>query len=62
MKMYKSFITQISDCIERIFDMGGNELSKKIIIYPCGDIGIYASSIMKSIYAIEPAYLIDNQA
>lgn len=58
--MYKSFITQISECIEHIINKGGVELSKKIIIYPCGDIGIYAAGVMKSIYAVEPAYLIDN--
>ena len=57
--MAKSLITQITDCIEHIIDMGVN-LSKKIIIYPCGDVGIQVASIMKNIYSLDPAYLIDN--
>lgn len=57
--MAKTLITQITDCIERIFDMGG-ALSKKIIIYPCGDVGIQVASILRVIYSIEPAFLIDN--
>lgn len=59
--MTKTLITQITDCIERIFDAGGGTaLSKKIIVFPCGDVGIQVSNIMQSIYSVEPAYLIDN--
>ena len=29
-------------------------------MYPCGDVGIQVSSIMRSIYSVEPAVLIDN--
>lgn len=57
-KMAKTLITQITDCIEYIFDTW--ERKKKIIIYPCGDVGIQVFSIMKNIYSVEPAYLIDN--
>lgn len=57
--MAKALITQITDCIERIFE-GGEELSKKIIVFPCGDIGIQVVNILKNIYFVEPAYLIDN--
>ena len=58
--MPKTLITQITHCIEHIFDIGGTALSKKIIVFPCGDVGIQVVNIMKSIYSIEPAYLIDN--
>lgn len=59
--MAKTLITQITDCIEDIFDReGGAELIKKIIVYPCDDVGIQVVSIMRSIYAVEPAYLIDD--
>ena len=57
--MAKTLITQITECIERIFDRGA-ELAEKIIIYPCGDVGIQAVNIMERIYQIKPAYLIDN--
>lgn len=40
---------------------GGVTLSKRIIVFPCGDVGIQVSSIMRSIYSVEPAYLIDNR-
>ena len=58
--MGKTLITQITDCIEHIFNVGGVPLSQKIIIFPCGDVGIQVSSIMRSIYSVEPAYMIDN--
>lgn len=29
-------------------------------MFPCGDVGIQVISIMKNIYSVEPAYLIDN--
>lgn len=38
--MSKSLVTQISECIEHIVDKGGIALSKKIIIFPYGDVGI----------------------
>ncbi|MBE5936745.1 MAG: CatB-related O-acetyltransferase [Lachnospiraceae bacterium] len=57
--MAKSLITQITDCIERVLEMGGNS-QHKIILFPCGDIGIQTYNIMKNIYAVEPALLIDN--
>ena len=59
--MVKTLITQITDCIEHIFDVGGVSLSQKIIVFPCGDVGIQVSSIMRNIYSVEPAYLIDNK-
>lgn len=59
--MMKTLITQITDCIEKTFDLGGEDFSKKIIIFPCGDVGIQIANIMKNIYSLEPAYLIDNK-
>ena len=59
--MYKTLITQITDCIERIFDMGVCGLRQGIIVFPCGDVGIQTISIMRNIYSLEPAYLIDNK-
>mgnify|MGYP003303122592 CR=1 FL=1 len=56
----KTLITQITDCIEHSFNIRGKDLSKKIIVFPCGDVGIQIINIMKNIYGIEPAYLIDN--
>lgn len=58
-KMSKTLITQITDCIEYILNMWGKKTD--VVIYPCGDVGIQAISIMRNIYAIEPAYLIDNR-
>lgn len=57
--MTKPLITQITDCIERIFEKWGG--AAKIIIYPCGDVGIQASNILRSIYLVAPALLIDNR-
>ena len=59
--MAKTLITQITDCIEKTFDIGGKNYSKKVIVFPCGDVGIQVANIMKNIYSIEPAYLIDNK-
>ena len=59
--MKKTLITQITECIEHTFDIGGVNYSKRIIIFPCGDIGIQVINIMKTVYAIEPAFLIDNK-
>ncbi len=56
----KTIITQITECIERIIDMG-EPFRKNIIIYPCGDVGIQIVNIMKNIYCVEPAYMIDNR-
>lgn len=61
LKVKKTIIKQITDCIEQVFDRGGRELCKRIIIYPCGEVGIQAYNIMKNIYSIEPAYIIDNR-
>ena len=55
-----TYTNQITDCIEHSFNIGGIDYSKKIIVFPCGDIGIQVLNIMKSIYSLEPAYLIDN--
>ena len=59
--MNKTLITQITECIENTFDIGGVNLSKKIIIYPCGDVGIQIINIMRIVYGLEPAIIIDNQ-
>lgn len=55
-----NYIAQITECIERTFDLGGKDYSKKIIVFPCGDIGIQIINIMRTIYSLEPAYMIDN--
>lgn len=59
--MEKTVVQQITDCIERIFEKWGGTLSSKIIIYPCGDVGIQVLSILRNIYSVEPALLIDNR-
>ena len=58
--MSKTLITEICDCIEHVFDVGGISLGQRIIVFPCGDVGIQVSSIMSRIYSVEPAFLIDN--
>lgn len=59
--MGQTLITQITNCIERTFCIEGVDYSRKIILFPCGDVGIQAANILKTIYVIEPAYMIDNQ-
>lgn len=59
--MTKTLITQITDCIEKVFDIDGRDFSKNIIIYPCGDVGIQVINILKNIYSVEPAFLIDTK-
>ena len=59
--MAKTLITQITDCIEKSFDLDGKDYSKNIIVYPCGDVGIQVINIMKNVYALEPAFIIDKR-
>ncbi|MBP3818908.1 MAG: CatB-related O-acetyltransferase [Butyrivibrio sp.] len=56
----KTLITQLTEIIERTFDVGGQDFSRKIIVFPCGDVGIQCINIMERIYGLEPAYVIDN--
>ena len=56
----KPIISQLTDCIESTFDIGGIDYSKKIILFPCGDIGIQTINILRDIYNIEPAFMVDN--
>ncbi len=59
--MTKTLITQITESIEEIIKrLEGETLSKRIIVYPCGDVGIQVLNIMKNLYSIEPAFIIDN--
>ena len=58
--MTKTLVTQITDCIEKTFNINGIDYSNRIIVFPCGDVGIQVFNILSSIYEIEPAYLIDN--
>lgn len=58
--MSKSLISKICDCIERTYNIEGVDYSKRIIVFPLGDVGIQVINIMKNIYALEPAFLIDN--
>ena len=39
---------------------GGRDFSRKIIVFPCGDVGIQCINIMEKVYGINPAYIIDN--
>ena len=39
---------------------GGRDFSRKIIVFPCGDVGIQCINIMERIYGLESAYVIDN--
>lgn len=56
----KTLTGQITDCIECILDRG-ERFKKKIIIYPCGEVGMQVINIMRNIYLLEPALIIDNQ-
>lgn len=55
--MKKPLNLQIRQCIELGLDRGG----KRFIIYPFGDVGMQVKDILVSLYAIEPAYIIDNK-
>jgi len=55
--MEKSLNLQIRQCIE----LGLNRGAKHFIIYPFGDVGMQVRDILTSLYAIEPAYIIDNK-
>ena len=39
---------------------GGRDFSRKIIVFPCGDVGIQCINIMEKVYDLRPAYVIDN--
>lgn len=39
----------------------GGDYKNNIIVYPCGDVGIQIINIMKSIYNLDPALIIDNR-
>ena len=49
-------ISEIKKCIETAL-----EQKKKIILFPFGDVGLQVKNIMKEMYDIEPAYILDNQ-
>ena len=55
--MIKSLNLQIRQCIEYGINRGG----KQFIIFPFGDVGIQVKEILKSLYAIDPALVIDNK-
>lgn len=56
----KTLITQLTEIIERTFDVGGQDFSRKIIVFPCGDVGIQCINIMEKVYDLRPAYVLDN--
>lgn len=58
--MSKTITSQITDCIEATFNICGNDMSRHIIIFPCGDIGIQTVNILENIYSIKPEYIVDN--
>ncbi len=37
------------------------DFSRRIIVFPCGDVGIQVINIMKNLYSVNPALLIDNR-
>lgn len=48
---------QIKECIEKKLDMG----FRKFIIFPFGDIGMQARSVLRDAYGLEPEYILDNR-
>ncbi len=56
----KTLSQQISDCIEKACTIQGRDYRSRIIVYPCGDVGIQVINTMLGVYGIEPAYQIDN--
>ena len=56
----KTLITQLTEMIEHTFNVGGGTLAEKIIVFPCGDVGIQCINIMEKVYDLRPAYVIDN--
>lgn len=59
--MEKTLVAQIMNCVERTFDIDGIDYSKKIIIFPLGDVGCQVANILKTVYDIEPAFVLDNK-
>ena len=58
--MKKALITQITNCIEKTYSIEGDDYSRRIIIFPLGEVGIQVLNVMKNVYSIEPAFLVDN--
>ena len=56
----RTLITQITDCIEQGIEKIGSVGGSRIIVYPYGDVGIQVVELMRSVYDIDPAYIIDN--
>jgi len=57
--MEEPITKQIKDCIETELMLGGGH--RKFIIFPFGDTGIQTKTILKEVYDIEPAYILDNR-
>lgn len=51
-----SLTNEIKKCIEKQLDKG----KRKIIIFPYGEVGMQVRTILKEIYGIEAAYILDN--
>lgn len=58
--MSKTLTTKICECIEKTFSIEGGDYSKRIIVYPIGDVGAQVLNIMNNIYALEAAFLVDS--
>lgn len=56
----ESINNQIAKCIEDSFNINGKNMSENIIVFPLGDIGTQVVNILKNVYFLDPAYLIDN--
>lgn len=56
----KSLVSELVECIESTFCIDGQDYSNRIIVYPCGEVGISVVNIMKNIYNLTPAFIIDN--
>ncbi len=55
----KKVVGQITDCVEKAYDLQGMDYHDHIIVYPYGDIGIRVVEIMRNVYDIEPAFIVD---
>lgn len=52
-----TLINQIKECIERKLDSG----FRRFIIFPFGDIGMQARTVLRDAYGLEPEYILDNR-
>ena len=56
-RMGKKLTQEITDCIEAYIEQARG---KKLVIYPCGDIGIRFIEILRNVYGLEAGLIIDD--